>query len=142
MFADEYFNMKRQALQINSWGKNIYVKIPIVNSKGVFMGRIINELNLSSDIELVDIKANPLNKEKLQTIRSFSESFEELFNKRAQLYKQRNLNTKILSESDYEKLILEHYAFLKRPVLLYDNKLFVGNSKNTIEQIKKFLDEK
>ena len=45
VFADDYFNMKRQALQINSWGKNIYVKIPIVNSKGVFMGKIINELN-------------------------------------------------------------------------------------------------
>ena len=45
VFADDYFNMKRQALQINSWGKNIYVKIPVVNSKGVFMGRIINELN-------------------------------------------------------------------------------------------------
>ena len=104
--------------------------------------RIINELNLGSDIELVDIKVNPLNKQQLKTIRSFSESFEDLFNKRAQLYKQRNLNTKILSESDYEKLILEHYTFLKRPVLLYDNKLFVGNSKNTIEQIKKFLDEK
>jgi len=104
--------------------------------------RIINELNLGSDIELVEIKVNPLNKQQLKTIRSFSESFEDLFNKRAQLYKQRNLNTKILSESDYEKLILEHYTFLKRPVLLYDNKLFVGNSKNTIEQIKKFLDEK
>ena len=104
--------------------------------------RIINDLNLGSDIELVEIKVNPLNKEQLKTIRSFSESFEDLFNKRAQLYKQRNLNTKILSESDYEKLILEHYTFLKRPVLLYDNKLFVGNSKNTIEQIKKFLDEK
>jgi len=104
--------------------------------------RIINDLNLGSDIELVEIKVNPLNKQQLKTIRSFSESFEDLFNKRAQLYKQRNLNTKILSESDYEKLILEHYTFLKRPVLLYDNKLFVGNSKNTIEQIKKFLDEK
>ena len=104
--------------------------------------RIINELNLSSDIELVDIKVNPLNKQQLQTIRSLSTSFKDLFNKRAQLYKHRNLNTKILSESDYEKLILEHYTFLKRPVLLYDNKLFVGNSKNTIEQIKKFLDEK
>ena len=104
--------------------------------------KIIKELNLSSEIKLVDIKANPLNKEQLQKIRSFSESFEELFNKRSQLYKQRNLKTKILSESDYEKLILEHYTFLKRPVLLYDNKLFVGNSKNTIEQIKKFLDEK
>ena len=45
VFADDYFNMKRQALQINSWGKNVYVKIPIVNSKGVFMGKIINELN-------------------------------------------------------------------------------------------------
>jgi len=45
VFADDYFNMKRQALHINSWGKNVYVKIPIVNSKGVFMGKIINELN-------------------------------------------------------------------------------------------------
>jgi len=45
VFADDYFNMKRQALQINSWEKNVYVKIPIVNSKGVFMGKIINELN-------------------------------------------------------------------------------------------------
>ena len=104
--------------------------------------RIINELNLTSDIELVDIKTNPLNKKELETIRSLSNSFEELFNKRAQLYKQRNLNSKILSESDYEKLILEHYTFLKRPVLLYGKNLFVGNSKITIEKIKKFLNEK
>ena len=45
VFADDYFNMKRQALQINTWGKNVYVKIPVVNSKGVFMGKIIKELN-------------------------------------------------------------------------------------------------
>ena len=45
VFADEYFTMKKQALEINNWGKNIYVKIPVVNSKGVFMGKIINELN-------------------------------------------------------------------------------------------------
>ena len=45
VFADDYFNMKKQALQINTWGKNVYVKIPIVNSKGVFMGKIIKELN-------------------------------------------------------------------------------------------------
>ena len=45
VFADDYFNMKKQALQINTWGKNIYVKIPVVNSKGVFMGKIIKELN-------------------------------------------------------------------------------------------------
>ena len=45
VFADDYFNMKKQALQINTWGKNVYVKIPVVNSKGVFMGKIIKELN-------------------------------------------------------------------------------------------------
>ena len=37
--------MKNQALQINTWGNNVYVKIPVVNSKGVFMGKIIKELN-------------------------------------------------------------------------------------------------
>ena len=45
VFADDYINMKKQALKINTWGKNIYVKIPIVNSKGVFMGKVIKELN-------------------------------------------------------------------------------------------------
>ena len=45
VFADEYLTMKKQALEINNWGKNVYVKIPVVNSKGLFMGKIINELN-------------------------------------------------------------------------------------------------
>ena len=45
VFADKYSEMKRQALQINDWGKNVYVKIPVFNSKGVFMGKIIKELN-------------------------------------------------------------------------------------------------
>ena len=45
VFADDYLAMKKQALEINTWGKNVYVKIPIVNSKGIFTGRIINELN-------------------------------------------------------------------------------------------------
>ena len=45
VFGDEYKEMKKQALQINTWGKNVYVKIPIVNSKGVFTGKVIKELN-------------------------------------------------------------------------------------------------
>ena len=45
VFGDDYNSMKRQALTINSWGKNVYVKIPVINSKGIFMGRIIKELN-------------------------------------------------------------------------------------------------
>ena len=45
VFADDYLGMKKQALKINTWGKKIYVKIPVTNSKGLFMGKIIKELN-------------------------------------------------------------------------------------------------
>ena len=45
VFADEYLEMKKQAIKINNWGKNVYVKIPVVNSKGKFMGKVIKELN-------------------------------------------------------------------------------------------------
>ena len=45
VFADDYTNMKNQALQISTWGKNVYVKIPVVNSRGIFTGKIIRELN-------------------------------------------------------------------------------------------------
>ena len=51
VFADDYSNMKDQALKINNWGKNVYVKIPVTNSKGIFMGKIIKELN-SMNIKL------------------------------------------------------------------------------------------
>ena len=45
VFADEYREIKTQATQINTWAKNVYVKVPVVNSKGKFMGKIIKELN-------------------------------------------------------------------------------------------------
>ena len=45
VFGDDYYNMKTQAMEINKWAKNIYVKVPVINSKGKFMSRIIKELN-------------------------------------------------------------------------------------------------
>ena len=45
VFGDDYKSMKKQALIINSWGKNVYVKIPVNNSRGLFMGKLIKELN-------------------------------------------------------------------------------------------------
>ena len=45
VFGDDYNSMRRQAMIINSWGQNVYVKIPVINSKGIFMGKIIKELN-------------------------------------------------------------------------------------------------
>ena len=45
VFADDYLNMRLQAFKITKWGKNVYVKVPVINSKGVFMGKLIKELN-------------------------------------------------------------------------------------------------
>jgi transaldolase len=51
VFADDYMKMKKQAVKINAWAKNVYVKVPVANSKGKFMGKIIKELN-SQNIKL------------------------------------------------------------------------------------------
>ena len=51
VFADEYSKMIDQAMNINNWAKNVYVKIPVTNSKGQFTGRVIKELN-SKNIKL------------------------------------------------------------------------------------------
>ena len=45
VFADDYKNILAQALKINTWGSNVYVKIPVENSKGIFMGKVIKELS-------------------------------------------------------------------------------------------------
>ncbi len=45
VFGDDYNSMLDQALKIKTWGKNIYVKVPVINSKGKFSGKIIKELN-------------------------------------------------------------------------------------------------
>jgi len=45
VFADDEKNMINQGLKINKWGKNVYVKVPVANSKGKFMGKVINTLN-------------------------------------------------------------------------------------------------
>jgi transaldolase len=45
VFADDYKNILEQALKIKSWGRNVYVKIPVENSKGIFMGKVIKELS-------------------------------------------------------------------------------------------------
>ena len=55
--------MLKQAYKINSWGKNVYVKIPVVNSKGIFMGSVIKELS-NKGIKLNITAVYTLNKQK------------------------------------------------------------------------------
>ena len=103
--------------------------------------RIHRELDLPSSVRIVNIKEEPLTAEVVERMKKLSGSYEALFSKRAQLYKKRNLKEKQLSEEDYRALLLEHYTFLKRPVLIYDENIFIGNSKAVVAAAKKWMDE-
>ena len=103
--------------------------------------RIIKTLNLDASITRVDIKTNPVTVSQLDELYSLTQSYEALFSKRAQLYKQRDLKNQKLEDTDYRSLLLEHYTFLKRPVLIYDENIFIGNSKAVVAVAKKWVDE-
>lgn len=60
-------------------------------------------------------------------------SYEALFSRKATLYKERGLKDKQLSEDDIKKLIMEHYTFLSRPVIVMGDKVFVGNNPKTVQ---------
>ena len=64
-----------------------------------------------------------------------------MFSKRAKLYKEMGLKDQNLSEKDFRHYLLEHYTFLSRPVIVINNKIFVGSSKKTIEAAKETLNE-
>ncbi len=71
-----------------------------------------------------------------------SGSYEALFSKRAVLYKTYDLKNKSLTEADYKSYLLEHYTFLKRPVIVCNDSIFIGNSKKVIEEAKKAIHAK
>ena len=98
--------------------------------------RILKEVN-TADFELQEIKANPVNAAKLKEIHQLSGSYEALFNKRAKLYTAMDLKNQSLSEADYKQFILDEYTFLKRPVFIVSDEIFIGNSKKVIEELKK-----
>ncbi|MCB0400176.1 MAG: hypothetical protein KDD26_11260 [Winogradskyella sp.] len=98
--------------------------------------KIISELNLPKDFKLQDIKAEAITKAQIEEMRSLTASYESLFSKRARLYNELNLKNKSLTEDDFKNYILEHYTFLKRPVIVYEGKIFIGNSKKVVEAAK------
>lgn len=101
--------------------------------------RIMKEWNLPASVVLQDIKEEEVTVKQLEEMHKLSGSYEALFSKRAKLYKERDLKNQDLKESDYKQLILEHYTFLKRPVLLFNNEIFIGNSKKNVQLVKEVI---
>ena len=100
--------------------------------------RILNQLNLDG-FTVQEIKSEPINIKQLEALYKLTNSYEALFNKRAKLYKEMGLKDLNLSEKDYKHYILDHYTFLKRPVAVIQDQVFVGNSKANVEALKKAL---
>ncbi len=101
--------------------------------------RIIKTLELPEYVRLVDIKKTPLTEEELSLLYSHTGSYEALLNKRAQKLKE--IDKDSLSEEQIKQLLLTHYTFLKRPVLLLNKRLFIGNAASTVEAAKAALNE-
>lgn len=99
--------------------------------------RIQKELELKDTVEQIDIKKNPIDAATLDRLYAYTKSYGELLNRRAQ--KLKGIDKESLTEEKIKSLLLEHYSFLKRPVLEYNNQLFVGNAKATIAAAKAAL---
>ena len=97
--------------------------------------RILKEVN-TDGFELQEIKSNPINATQLAEMYALSGSYENLFNKRARLYKSLDLKNKTISETNYKQYLLDEYTFLKRPVFIVENEIFIGNSKRVVEELR------
>jgi len=104
--------------------------------------RIIKELGGLEDFENQNIKAHPITKKQVDEMKKLSGSYESLFSRRAMKYRSMGLADKTLTEKDYRELISDEYTFLKRPVIIIDDEIFIGNAKKVVAAAKAKLEGK
>lgn len=90
----------------------------------------------SGGFELQDIKIHKITPAQLQEMKNLAGSYEALFSRKAQKYRELGLHNKKLTEKEYADYILQGYTFLKRPVVIIRGAIFIGNEKQTIAKLK------
>ena len=95
--------------------------------------------NKFNTFKLQEIKSNPITANQLEELRAMTDSYESLFNKRAKKYRAMDLKNQQLTEKDYKQLLLEEYTILKRPVIVLNENVFIGNSKKNIQELLETL---
>jgi len=98
--------------------------------------RIIKTLELPSSFVFQDIKEQEITVKQLEELHKLAGSYETLFSKKAKLYKEMGLKDVNLTEKDFKHYILQHYTFLSRPVIVFGNQIFIGNSPKNVEAAK------
>lgn len=101
---------------------------------------IIKETGIEKKgFEMQEIKTEKITASQLDEMKKMAGSYEALFSRRAIKYKEMGLKDKVLTEKDYRKLIIEEYTFLKRPVVIINDKIFIGSEKKNVEALKQAL---
>lgn len=85
---------------------------------------------------MIDIKQDNIDAKTLDWVKEKIGSYEALFSKKALKYRSLGLDKMQLTEADYRRHMLEEYTFLKRPFIILEDKVFVGNTKKTVEEAK------
>ena len=102
--------------------------------------RIMKDLKVNKfNFRLQDIKTEPITAAQLDEMKKMAGSYELLFSRVALKYRALGLNNMSLTEKDYRKYILEEYTFLKRPVFIINNEIFIGNAPKTISAVEAAL---
>lgn len=96
--------------------------------------RIMKQLPLDGFM-FQEIKTQPITLDQLEEMKLLSGSYESLFSRRAKKYTQMGLKNQKLQEIDYKQLILSDYTFLKRPVVMLNNAIYIGNSLKNVEAL-------
>jgi len=100
--------------------------------------RILKE-NDFTGFDLHEIKSTAITAEELAEMKDLAGSYEALFSRRAQNYKKLGLKDIELSEEEIKNYILTDYTFLKRPVVVDGNTIFIGNEKKNLEALAAYL---
>jgi arsenate reductase len=96
--------------------------------------RILKQLNLEG-FTIKDIKKEQISPEELDAMHALSGSYQALFSRRSRSYGA--IKHQDLEENDYRSLILKDYTFLKRPVIIDHNNIFIGNQKKNVDELYK-----
>lgn len=98
--------------------------------------RIFTEISFKGKVYWQDIKEEKISSSQLDEMAAMAGSYEKLFSRVALKYRAMNLHLKQLNEDDYRNLILQEYTFLKRPVVILRNQIYIGSSKSNIQMLK------
>lgn len=82
---------------------------------------------------LREIKGDPITPKELDAMMELAGTYEALFSRVALKYRAMGLNNVVLTEKDYRRYILQEYTFLKRPVMVLDDRIFIGNAPKTVK---------